>query len=232
MKKFVLPLIALLFIACGSEDENTTVSSDDTTIETDTTAIDSVLVEEEPISVEFFEDYANFTTKEAVYEQFGEENLKDDTAYYAEGTVMLMSTILNDPATGYRIKYVFEEENPDKVNFIEVYNVKWSSDYENQGTQKVLTSEGLYTGMSLEDLVAWNDGKHFEFSGFGWDYAGGVFEINDTKLGKSKVGITLTMKDAGYENYTHLLGDVSFKTDAEEVKGAPIVIGTMTLSVD
>ena len=231
MKKYFLAFTALtLLFACGGSEE--TNSEEHTSNETDTTAVDSSLVEDEGPAIEFFEDYATFKTKDAIYEQFGEENLEDDTAWYAEGTVMLMSTILNDPETGNRIKYVFEEENPEKVNFIEAFNIKWSPDFENQGTQKVKSSEGLYTGMPLTELIEWNEGKHFEFSGIGWDYAGGVFGTNGTKLEKSAVRLTLYMEDSGYENYLHLLGDVSFNTDAKEVEGAPIVIGTMTLSVD
>ncbi|MCB9225415.1 MAG: hypothetical protein R2780_15560 [Crocinitomicaceae bacterium] len=230
MKNYFIALGILLFLySCGSGEAETGTENESTTESVET---DTMEVGDNENSIEFLEDYGNFKTKSAVYEQFGAENLDDDTSWYAEGTVMLMSTVLNDPNTGYRIKYVFKEDDPEKVDFIEAYNIKWSSDFENQGTQKVQTTEGLYTGMPLTELVEWNEGKNFEFSGFGWDYAGGVFETKDSKLGNSAVVVTLTMEDSGYDKYLNLLGDMSFKSDAEEVKGAPIVIGTLTYRVN
>lgn len=219
----IIPIAAIMF-ACGGEAETESEGTEESS--TDSTATDSVEVVVEEDGTVYFEDYAQYDTKTKLYEAFDADNLKDEIAYYAEGTVEIHTTVLTDPETGYQIQFAWEEEDQETLDFIETWGVLWMDDPATE--QKVETKCGIYTGMPLEEVVAWN-GADFEFSGFGWDYAGGVFGgKDDDAMHACDVDFTLTMLDEGYDDYLHLLGDVVFKTSDDEVKGAPIVIQTIT----
>lgn len=228
MKKFILPLFALMLLSCGGEEESVE-SNEDSNNETDTTSVDTIAVEDETESVMFFEDYAQFDTKTKLYEEFGEENIVDDEAWYAEGTVHFVTSVLTDPATGNKIQFTWDEKDEETLSFIETWRLDWKD--ENAVPQKVETKEGLYTGMPLKELIDWN-GEDFRFAGFGWDYAGGVFANEDEgKLGGYPVDVTLDMLDEGWETFPHLIGDADHSTGDDGVKGAPVVIGSMTYHV-
>lgn len=224
MKKLFFLISALALFSCNNESEDST-NEDSNDITNDTTAVDSVITDEVVSGVQYFEDYAQFDTRTKLYDEFGEEYLDDDTTWYAEGTVMVLISTLDDPTNGNRIRFGWDEENPEELSFIETWNYK---DYESNKAQRVDAKNGLYTGMPLEEIVAWNDGKHVKFSGFGWDYSGGVFPgQGESNIASSKIQFSLDMEQEGYETHTHLLGDQIFMSSDEAVKGAPIVLGTM-----
>ncbi|MBN4071070.1 hypothetical protein JYT72_01040 [Crocinitomix catalasitica] len=229
MKKIIIASLAVMVASCGEAQELSELESSKETSNnlSDTLADDSLVGEDDKI--QFFEDYARFDTKTKLYEEFGKENLEDSETWYAEGTYRVVITTLTDPNNGNVIQFSWDEENEEALSFIETWNRNWRD--ENGNEQRIETKEGIYTGMSLEDLVAWNEGENFEFSGFGWDYAGGVFAGAESKISKAKIQFTLDLKDEGYESFLHLLGDGSHKTSDEDVKGAPIVVGTITYNL-
>ncbi len=224
MKKILIASLALTVVNCGEAQESNKDTSNNLS---DTLAVDSVAVEDD--GIQYFEDYARFDTKTKLYEAFGEENLEDSETWYAEGTVRVAITTLTDPNNGNVIQFSWDEENEEALSFIETWNRNWRD--ENAKDQRIESKEGIYTGMSLEDLVAWNEGENFEFSGFGWDYAGGVFAGAESKISKSKINLTLDLKDEGYETHLHLVGDGSHQSSDEDVKGAPIVVGTIVYNL-
>lgn len=78
------------------------------------------------------------------------------------------------------------------------------------------TASGLKTGSTLNQLLALN-GQKITFSGFDWDYGGGIISYNDGSLAKSGVGFTL-----GLNSYpdNSLSGDMELHTDMPVVKKA------------
>lgn len=228
MKKFVY-LSALCFgcFACSGDDtpDVDTPPVDSITATTDTLETADPTIDE-TAGFNTFEDYSTLTTKDALVAEFGEENLKDDTAWYAEGTVMMLSTHLKDPNNGNRIIFLWEQDNPGQLSHIEAHASNWRE--ENPTNQKVMSATGLYTGMPLTELVEWN-GADISFSGFGWDYAGGVFADEGSKISECPVQITLNIKYEENDDHGDLYGDMELSSAAPEVQGAPIYIEMMAM---
>lgn len=232
MKKLFIAFLGFGLIACGGSE--TTEEHSDETVSTDTTVADTLVEEAEltAADLEYFEDYAQIKTKEQLYAIFGDENCVDDTSWYAEGTMMRMSTKIQNPESGWRLTYVYEENEAEKVSFIEAYYQLYDKDYNDLGTQKIETAEGLYTGMPLMDFEEWNEGP-IEFSGFGWDYGGSVFGPEGAKFLDASVDMTLEMDPTKIfaEGFEDLLGDQTLTTEMDLVQRAPIVIYNLTLQV-
>ncbi len=232
-----LALIAVLLFACTSENDVTTTT--DTEVETKDTLIsqkiDSTnqIVEEDPqIEFNVFEDYAQLRTKQDLIDAFGKENIKHGSSWYAEGTVESKHTIIRNPANGHRIKYLWDEENPAKLSSIEASYFEYNENYEILSKQKIPSSCGLYTGMSINDLRKWTD-EDFNFSGFGWDYEGGVFVMPGTKLSKCPVSIKLTLEHHdNMDQFDELYGDIELSTDNKLVRKAPIVVDLMVYHIE
>lgn len=231
MKKLSL-IIPLFIFSCGESNENETNDNIENEIveAVDTLEIDS-LVEGliDAHSFEYIEDYAQLKTKTEIYDEFGEENLTDATEWYAEGTVQLECTRLINPNNGHHIKFVYDQENPEKCNSIEAHYYTSDGDGDNPVTQKIETKCGTYTGMTFNELREWNE-EEFEFSGFGWDYGGGIMPATGSKIEQCKVMMMLDYdyNDGDQELFTSLLGDVIFKSDNENAVRAPIFIGFLT----
>lgn len=83
--------------------------------------------------------------------------------------------------------------------------------------------------MSLEALQEWNSGP-FDFSGFGWDYAGGVMASEGSKIAESSYGMRLDLPydEENMKNYEDLLGDIVFSSDDQKTEGAQIFLSTIT----
>ncbi|MEX1001042.1 MAG: hypothetical protein WDZ35_02920 [Crocinitomicaceae bacterium] len=232
MKTLWQLMIPVLLFSCGGEqgetDDNDNPPAVDTTENITQTEMASITIE----AIENLEDYAAIKTKSEVINVFGEEHVKQDTSWFAEGTVMRLSVRVNNPETGDRVTYIFKESATDSVVFVEAEYQKMGENYEEEGTQKIKSTTGLYTGMSLEELVKWN-GADINFTGFGWDYAGTVFSEPGSKLSEAKVDILLGMKPTvSFDEGQHLFGDSEFNSADAAVKKVPIIVRYMSISVE
>lgn len=223
-------IISLLIFSCKTNTEKieTPDKTDDleNSIVKDQDVSEPEEVTEEPKELVFntIEDYAQLTSKEELINTFGKENIKNGTSWYAEGTVQMKHSIITNPKNKQIVKYLWDEENPKKLNSIEVGYFDYNENYEIQGTQKVLSNCGFYTGMPINDLRKWN-GADFNFSGFGWDYEGGVLAMPKSRLSTCPVTIKLGLENHDYsEEFNELYGDQELSTSNELVKKAPIVI--------
>lgn len=178
---------------------------------------------------EYLEDFGEITSKTELYKTFGAENLMDGVSGYAEGEVELQNTTLVDPNTLNKYVYVWSDEDNETLSFIEGPGFIWDPNYEVGRRQVILSKSGVFTGMSIKELLAWNDGKDFTFSGFGWDYEGGIFAEKGSKISDAGVIIKLTLDD-NTGTFNNLLGDTELSTADEDVLNAPIVVDLLTYS--
>lgn len=223
-KLLTITLISFLFFSCSTEPEEEFVSPD--LADSIEEPLEPEEQPEEPVELVFntIEDYAQLKTKEELIATFGKENIKNGTSWYAEGTVQLKHSIVTNPKNKHIVKYLWDEENPKKLSSIEISYFDYNEDYEVLGTQKILSACGFYTGMPINDLRKWN-GADFNFSGFGWDYEGGVFVKEKSRLSTCPVTIKLGLKhDGNLDLAEGLYGDQELSTSSEAVKKAPIIV--------
>lgn len=160
-------------------------------------------------------------------EEFGEMSLTDNVVWQAEGTVKRSTTHLINPKTWHHITYYWDDET-GKTASVEASYYMWSHEGDIKGSQKLEAKNGLYTGMPLAELVEWNEAD-IRFSGFGWDYAGYVFNSTEDKLGVSNVSITLIDLQEDYKGYKFMLGDVELSSAENRMKNAPVIVETLSL---
>ena len=223
---FILSLLVMTGCAGSNSSETNETANDDTTsviaVDSLADAIDANML------FENLEDYAAITNKTDLYNQFGKENIVEDTAWYGEGTLMLMASVLSDPNTGFTIRYIWQEEHPNELEMVEAYHQIYDNNFNVIGKQNVPSESGLYAGMPITELQKWN-GAPFKFSGFGWDYGGGIFAEKGSKFASCRVGITLDFDyEADYAGMEDLYGDQELNSDDANVKAAPIFINYLS----
>lgn len=235
IKYLYLSVLVLGLIACGESHDPESESVEEIII-TDPIDVKTVEVVEDNVEAKIdfskFDHYATILTKNDLIAKFGEENLEDRTVWYAEGTVERQSTILTNPDNGHVVKYVWAEEDNSTTSWIEATHYLWNEAFSIEGTQTLETENGLKLGMSLAELREWNEAD-FKFSGFGWDYAGGVFAEKGSNLADSKVQVNL-MNDqvASNEGFDFMIGDVELHADDEKLIDAPVLVEQFSLYID
>lgn len=229
MKLPVLLFLGILAVSCSETNDNNSSESKEQHQEAAVNSVDSseTVIEEVSESLpeskfEYFEDYLVFDTKEALVAAFDADDLEDGISWYAEGTVQMPHTILHNKMDGHIIKFVWKEENPNELNLIEAYYNIYDEDYEITGTQTLKSDCGMELGMSISELKAWN-GADFNFSGFGWDYQGGIHTNSGGKFAECQTIGHLDCSTYSDES-TFLLGDVTLNTSDNKVLEAPIFL--------
>lgn len=233
-KKYLSLLVFFIgLVACGeSQDHETELSENVVEVMTpDSVEILEDIVESKADFIKF-DHYATILTKDDLIAQFGKENLVDMTVWYAEGTVERQSTVLTNPDNGHVIKYVWAEKDNFTTSWIEATYYLWDEDYGIGGTQTLESENGLKLGMSLAELRTWNEAD-FKFSGFEWDYAGGIFEEEGSKLANSKVHVNLINDQiASNEGFDFMIGDVELHADDKNLIDAPVLVEQFSFYID
>ncbi len=206
-----------------------------TSVDSSELYMDSLLAEnafekpdEKEKSFVFFEDYATIETKVDLYEIFDQTYLKDDIAFYAEGTEKYEVTVLTNPYNNHKVKFGWSNDI-DSLLFIEASYFQYNDNYDIQSTQSLQSQCGIELGMSLKDLEKWHK-KEIRFAGFGWDYAGNVFTDSSSKFLDCRSIVTLGLDLRNQEEeYMHLMGDFELVSSDSTVSSAPIIIEVFTL---
>lgn len=231
MKNSVL-LFAITFALFSCQNEEIAAPTEEIIEEVQTTVSEAQSEEnndeDAQKNFDFLEDYASISNRDELELQFGEVNLTDDTVWLAEGTVMKVVTKVINPHNWHHITYFWDESGA--LESVEADYYMWSNVGEIKGSQRVEAKNGLYTGMLLEDFIAWN-GADIKFAGFGWDYAGNIFPNQEGQLSNSNVDVTLINKQEKYDGYDFMIGDVELNSGEERMKNAPVVIETLSLSL-
>ena len=230
----LLMLSTILFFSCGNPEpiEKAIDDSEEhaTKIESKTEEHSEEVKSLKKRQFKYLDDYGTIANREELISVFGELNLTDDTVYLAEGTVMKLVTKVINPYNWHHITYFWENETRTTES-VEAEYYMWSAIREVKGSQRVEAKNGLYTGMILEDFVAWN-GADITFSGFGWDYAGTLTNKKVGKLKDSKIKVKLINKQEKYKGFKFMIGDISLKSSEPRMENAPVIIDVLSLEIN
>ncbi len=143
--------------------------------------------------------------------------VKPTTIHLGEG--FTTEGLLIHPNTLYEIAVAFQEENPEKIDYLTLHE---DSQYFLGENEYAFL---FYMGMSLEELAEVN-GAPIDFAGFGWDYGGTIRSFNDGSL--VNVGGRLAPGEQA-ELDTELLGDDTFSSNDPRVRSSGIVLSSFTI---
>lgn len=151
-------------------------------------------------------------------EKFGNDHISYDTIWGAEGSFTMGTYI--DQGTDDEVEIYWEDSlNRSGIASASVH-AQWQENGDYKYNSKWISASGVKLGMTTDELEKLN-GKPFTFSGFGWDYGGGIMSWNDGKLEKFGIGVTLTdgMDDkVSDEELNEILGDQEVSSDNAVVK--------------
>ncbi|MCB9255541.1 MAG: hypothetical protein H6579_00255 [Chitinophagales bacterium] len=207
-----LSFLVLLSFSCTHNNTNTKDANN--------------LMELEADDFTYLEDYLSIKNRSDLLALFGEEAVADDTSWYAEGSEMFLSSQLENPQNKQVISFVWGENM--ELLFIEAPFAIYDEDYIQIREQRIESSSGLFTGMSLNELREWNEDE-FEFYGFSWDYEGTIVADAASKIMQCPVSFNLSLSYDSYTGGDELTGDVLLKSEDSIVQAAPIYIDQLTL---
>jgi len=135
---------------------------------------------------------------------YGKANLKDVWICGAECLDTVLVTKIFEDMPGEMV--VFWRDSAFHKKIARIENYKPGSPYH--------TNAGLKNGSTLNDLLKAN-GQKISFSGFGWDYGGGIISYNKGKLDSSSINFRLDISGSPSDS---LFGDTELDTDMPLVK--------------
>jgi hypothetical protein len=165
---------------------------------------ESVVKEKEPC----LEDILDLKSEEDLIKKYGKESVSDDTIWGAEGYFTLGTHLRTDEYAHIEILWADSTGKKGMISATLVSDADYYAEKLQAGKWKSCT--GAYLGMSTDDLQKLN-GRPFKFSGFGWDYGGGVISWEDGTLDKKGMAVQLSEGASGdltTEESNQVLGDV------------------------
>jgi hypothetical protein len=150
-----------------------------------------------PSLVHFAEDLLSFDSHEYLVAYFGEENVQKDVYYFSEKKVKKCSVLYGN--SNRQVVFVWEDENNlCKLSYVLISGVIPTENAipfnDNISRNKWPFKSGIYSGMSIRDLLALN-GNDFNFYGFDSEFALMVDPSNTGNIDFKKVGIMLSSLD-------------------------------------
>ncbi|TAD95956.1 MAG: hypothetical protein EAZ97_14825 [Bacteroidetes bacterium] len=157
---------------------------------------------------------------------FGKTNVVRDSFFVEGDFAHLITTVFKGKAEQFSI--FWKEENPPFKKPMSVScDAKKSPFY---------VFQGIKVGSPITELVKLNDGKAFEFSGFGWDFGGNCcFNLVNNKF--DGLSFRLNMLDNNYQKISEtdqnkILGDQMVKSDLPIFKKFTPFISEITISLN
>lgn len=202
-------LSSVFMVSCSGEKEKT--GNDSAKADTGMVDINRTTGEEHLESLLSVKDEAELRSK------FG-ERVSYDTIWGSEGMFTAGSYIDKGKAGEVQILWKDSLHRSGVTSVFMVALYKTDGTYDFSGSWP--TKSGVKLGMTTDELEALN-GKSFTFSGFGWDYGGGIISWNKGKLEDAKMGITLTESvpnKVSDDEMMKVLGDQEIKSDNPVVK--------------
>jgi hypothetical protein len=213
MKISVLTLLfspAVLLLSCSGANG----SGNNDSTKTDSGMVDIT----RPAGENNLESFLSIKDEADLKSKFGADHVKYDTVWGGEGAFD-MGTYL-DKGTNDEVEILWKDSlhrsGPASISVHAKYNPEGNYNYACKWSSKT----GVKLGMTTDELEKLNQ-KTFSFSGFGWDYGGGVMGWNNGKLEDSHVGVTLTEavdSKVSEDEMTQILGDQEIRSDNKVVK--------------
>ncbi|MDQ3110430.1 MAG: hypothetical protein M3R17_11100 [Bacteroidota bacterium] len=194
----------ILLASCSGGDKN---SNGDSTVYDET----------RPVGENHLEDLLGVKDEAALKSMFAADRVTYDTIWGAEG-MYTMGTYV-DKGTTDEVQIYWEDSlhrsGVDAVFIGAIYSNDGKYNFSNKWSSK----SGVKLGMTTDELENLNK-KPFNFSGFGWDYGGGVMSWNNGGLEDKNVGVTLTEGDGKIteDEMSQVLGDQEIKSNDPVVK--------------
>lgn len=161
-------------------------------------------------------------TEEKLKAQLGAENVEYLDLGGPEGTEMFGTRVYGkDPKKTFDIVWSDDAKraNPSVINVNQI----WSEDGETATSPDWKSTEGIYLGMTIEELEKLN-GKPFKLYGFGWDYGGAVISWEGGKLepaADAKCGVSVTLADTAIDGTPgNLQGDTEIMSNTKGMEKA------------
>jgi hypothetical protein len=215
MKIKVLSVIfsaAIIFASCSGDKDKQGADS----LKGDTTMHDIT----RPIGENHLEDLLKIKDEAELKSKFTTDRISYDTIWGPEGMYTMGSYI--DQGTKDEVQIVWQDSLRrrnvnaamakawyDTASGNYIFNCTWCSE------------RGVHIGTTTDELEKLN-GKEFVFSGFGWDYGGGIRDWQGGMLEGRGLRIDLTESESigklPEKEYTQILGDQDIKSDHPIVK--------------
>lgn len=153
-------------------------------------------------------------SEERLQESYGYDKVSYDTLWGAEGFFSMGTILRTDSLSHIEITWKNPGVKAGIISATLVSESDWYGDTSARGDWR--SCSGVYLGMSVNDLQKLN-GRPFTFSGFGWDYAGGVISWNGGTLEGKGIAVQLSEAPATLtwtpEQSAQMLGDVEVHSD-------------------
>lgn len=150
---------------------------------------------------------------------YGNEYVTYDTMWGAEGFFTMGTILKTEPATHVEITWSDSGKKQGIISVTLVSDGDFFADTLENGLWKSRT--GVYIGMSVNDLQKVN-GRPFTFSGFGWDYGGGVMRWEGGALEGKGLAVQLAegpqAPEVSESEYNQVIGDIPVTSDNLVVK--------------
>jgi hypothetical protein len=150
-----------------------------------------------PNNVNFAEDLLVFDSHEYLVSYFGQANVKKDVYYFSEKKIKKCSVLFGN--SNQQVVFVWEDEkNLCKLSYILVAGILPTETgipfNDNIGRNKWAFKSGIYSGMSIRDLLRLN-GYDFKFFGLNSEFSMMVEPVITGNIDFKKIGIMLTSLD-------------------------------------
>lgn len=153
-----------------------------------------------PTQIVHAEDLLQLTTHEYIAAVYGAANVKKDVFYFSEKEVNKCSVLF--PNTTMQVIFIWKDEVKNRdISFLIIgssYRKGAEDFYRSMAFSKWKSSQGIYPGMSLNDLCELN-GNHLNFYGWESEEAGFVQRNNTGVIDFKKTGVQLSCLDC-YED--------------------------------
>lgn len=194
MRVFLCALSCLILICCKQKDKKQSANNENKI------AIDSTLLTDStwgPVSAS-----TNFGDLQRIY---GSAHIKDDSICGPECADTIAVTKVYPDSTHEFIVYWNDSFYHKKIEMVRCYMA--GAPYH--------SASGIKLGTTLTELLKIN-GKPISFSGFGWDYGGGVGTFGGGTLESSNLRFTLDVGEGVSED--SLFGDRELNSEMPVVK--------------
>ncbi len=179
---------------------------------------DSMYMADSLASLPYLENVLALQSETDLIRKYGQASVTYDTIWGYEGYFTMGTYLITDKNSRIEILWTDSAARKGIISATLVSTADYYSEKLEPGNWK--SSTGVFLGMSVYELEKLN-GRPFKFSGFGWDYGGGVMSWEGGTLDGKGIAVQLsegTSAELTQEETNQILGDVMVMSDNPTVK--------------